>query len=639
MSNIISFRNIAKPSVTFVALVLGILLAMDQVWHQGFQVTSDGLAYVDIGDAYFNGDWHTAINAHWSPLYSWLLGAAFHLTRPHAQAEGVIVQIVNLLIFGLSFIAFRCFLMEMRLYRISGTQGGQYDTDDTKYLPEWLLDAIGYSLFLWSSITLITVCNVVPDLLVSALSYFMCALVLKIVMDPDDLWPYLALGALAGTSYLAKSAMLIVGPSFLLGPLLFCRPVRTRKIILSGLCFIIVATPFVVALSLSKDRLTFGDTGKYNYIRHVLGVGLPVHWQGTPGIGIPIHPTRRLGENPAIYEFDGPIGGTYSPWHEPSYWVDPGYFPYNARATVRTVVRNLQDYIRIISGRHNDIGLDRSVLACIVCLVAIYPIRRYLREALRYSPLLIPICCALLLYAPVHVESRYVAPFFAVLLVIAFASLRLPSNQIGRGLVFGVASALGVFWIGPLVFSGLQQFYMDLPSIVTARGAPVVYETQGRIAAAINDAGVARNSKVAFIGRSFRLHWARMAGVRIVAEIRQFDVPPESDQSISRDAVQRYTLAARDVDSFWQGATSNRERVYDILMKIGVQAIIAERPASSKLSPDWREIEGTDYCIRLLAKKNCSASQEASSKPMSDTECPPPLAELSPNSHALGISP
>ena len=144
MRNIPSFRNITKPSlVTCAALALGILFAMDQVWRQGFQVTSDGLAYVDIGDAYFRGDWHTAINSHWSPLYSWLLGAAFYLTRPHAGSEGIIVQIVNLLIFGLSFIAFRCFLGRMKSYRRSRTETCQHQTYNISYLPEWLLDAIG----------------------------------------------------------------------------------------------------------------------------------------------------------------------------------------------------------------------------------------------------------------------------------------------------------------------------------------------------------------------------------------------------------------------------------------------------------------------------------------------------------------
>ena len=32
---------------------------------------SDGVSYLDIGDAYFRGDWKAAVNAYWSPVYSW----------------------------------------------------------------------------------------------------------------------------------------------------------------------------------------------------------------------------------------------------------------------------------------------------------------------------------------------------------------------------------------------------------------------------------------------------------------------------------------------------------------------------------------------------------------------------------------
>jgi hypothetical protein len=40
-----------------------------------FQLSSDD-AIADIGDAYVRGDWHSAVNAYWSPLYSWFLGLA-----------------------------------------------------------------------------------------------------------------------------------------------------------------------------------------------------------------------------------------------------------------------------------------------------------------------------------------------------------------------------------------------------------------------------------------------------------------------------------------------------------------------------------------------------------------------------------
>jgi hypothetical protein len=47
-----------------VALLAGFL----QAWAGRHSMTSDGMAYLDMGDAYWRGDWTMAVNAYWSPL-------------------------------------------------------------------------------------------------------------------------------------------------------------------------------------------------------------------------------------------------------------------------------------------------------------------------------------------------------------------------------------------------------------------------------------------------------------------------------------------------------------------------------------------------------------------------------------------
>ena len=44
----------------------------------------DGISYLDIGDAYLRGDWYVAVNAMWSPFYSWLAGFWLMLFKPFA---------------------------------------------------------------------------------------------------------------------------------------------------------------------------------------------------------------------------------------------------------------------------------------------------------------------------------------------------------------------------------------------------------------------------------------------------------------------------------------------------------------------------------------------------------------------------
>ncbi|MDQ3649223.1 MAG: hypothetical protein M3458_02875, partial [Acidobacteriota bacterium] len=61
-----------------VAIGLGLLHA----WHGRYVMASDGISYLDMGDAYWRGDFQMAVNGYWSPLYSWLLGLALLLIKP-----------------------------------------------------------------------------------------------------------------------------------------------------------------------------------------------------------------------------------------------------------------------------------------------------------------------------------------------------------------------------------------------------------------------------------------------------------------------------------------------------------------------------------------------------------------------------
>ena len=67
------WTSIIRVTGWLAAIVLGGV----QAWAGRFPVGEDGVSYLDIADSYLRGDWHNAINAYWSPMYSWLLAAAF----------------------------------------------------------------------------------------------------------------------------------------------------------------------------------------------------------------------------------------------------------------------------------------------------------------------------------------------------------------------------------------------------------------------------------------------------------------------------------------------------------------------------------------------------------------------------------
>jgi hypothetical protein len=115
-----------------------------------------------------------------------------------------------------------------------------------------------------------------------------------------------------GLAYLAKAAMFPLSFVFL-AVSLFCRGKLRRAlpgVRLPSLSFSCSVLPFVASISMAKGRLTFGDAGTLTYVRYVNGVPYP-HWQGeTAGSGTP-NILRADLDDPPIYEFGTPIGGTY----------------------------------------------------------------------------------------------------------------------------------------------------------------------------------------------------------------------------------------------------------------------------------------------------------------------------------------
>jgi hypothetical protein len=101
----------------------------------------DGIAYLDMADAYFRGDWTTAINAYWSPLYSWILGVAMHLGKPSMHWEFPLVHVVNFFMYLAALGSFEFFWTQLMHYRRNNDSG-----DGSVTLPEWALLALGYTL-------------------------------------------------------------------------------------------------------------------------------------------------------------------------------------------------------------------------------------------------------------------------------------------------------------------------------------------------------------------------------------------------------------------------------------------------------------------------------------------------------------
>ena len=78
------------------------------------------------------------------------------------------------------------------------------------------------------------------------------------------------------------------------------------------LAFICLAGPWIALLSHTTGRFTTGDAGRLNYAWYVNGIfGGGQHWQGEDkNQGEALHPTRRLHQDPLVFEFAEPVAGT-----------------------------------------------------------------------------------------------------------------------------------------------------------------------------------------------------------------------------------------------------------------------------------------------------------------------------------------
>src|SRR5690606_12688816 len=107
--------------------LFGIVMAALHAWAaaQAYSMNADGIAYLDIGDAYMRGDWDVAVNPVWSPLYSWIIGAVMALARPTMRWEFPLVHLVNFAIFVGAFLSFEFFWQQLGRYRDEfGSRGG-----------------------------------------------------------------------------------------------------------------------------------------------------------------------------------------------------------------------------------------------------------------------------------------------------------------------------------------------------------------------------------------------------------------------------------------------------------------------------------------------------------------------------------
>jgi hypothetical protein len=548
-------------------------------------MNEDGISYLDIGDAYLRGDWAMAINAVWSPVYSWVLGLVMRMSNPPIEWEFPLVHLTNFVIYAGALLAFTFFWRQVLIYKAT-----RDTADDGISLPDWAMWALGYTLFIWSSLNLIRLWSVTPDMIVAGLVYLAAGIII-IIRRGHSTWRLFGLlGLVLGVGYLTKTVMLPAGFVFLAAALLAVGNLRHAfpRGLFALAVFGLIAAPFIMAISQHRNRFTIGDAGQITYIRYVNRVPYP-HWQGDEtGSGTLKHPSRQILDTPPLYEFAEPIRATYPISYDPVYWYEGAAINFDPGRQLELVLfSSLPYYLDLFV--HQQGGL---VVGAAVLYLAGSSRRRWpLTASARHMSLIVPALAVLGMYALAgEIAGRYIGPFVVLLWADVLAGVRLPASPLAGRLLTMSGAVMVLFMFAVIVGFNLEGL-TDLrgrPSANPRAGqqaAPPGWP--GEIALELRQLGLEAGDRVGVIGSGFEAFWARLARVQIVAEMFGWEADP-----------------------FWLGTSAFQSEVIRAFASTGAAAVVAEDVPHYAAMDGWHQIGSSNSYIYVLADDTARAEAQ-----------------------------
>jgi hypothetical protein len=551
---------------------IAIAFGLAQALASRHSMQADGISYLDMGDAIIRGDWKMAINGYWSPLYPWLQGLAAWAIKPAPYWQFTLIHLVNFLIY---VFALACCDALLQALAIGGLADRTFEASST--FSRRALPVIGYAVFIWASLGLTTLGEVSPDMLMAGFVYLAAWLLVQIAKQPAKRsWLAVLLGLVLGLGYLAKAPMFPLafvygGASLLLfGTWRQALPLVLLEMIVFG----IVVSPWIIALSRSKGRVTFGDSGRIAYLVGVNHASPSWYFQsaGTGG-GHYLHTTRKVFDHPRIFEFATPIKGTQPVWYDASYWADGALPRVHLRAQLLTVIKYVKFYLRIL------LSSQAALLVGFVGLCFLGRRKGCSAGIAACWPVWLPGLAGLAMYSLVWVEPRYVAVFFVLLWIGLFAGIRLPAEYELRNLAWVLTITMALVISAPMAFLAIRD---SASALIGTR------DLQWQVAEGLKQLNVRSGDKVARIGGYFAADWARLLRVTVVAEV------PRSDAA-----------------EFWAAPPEVQAEVIRKFAAMGVTAVVAQIAQDETFRPSgmWEPLgEGGFYALPLRQNSDRSKS-------------------------------
>lgn len=366
-------------------LIIYSFLAIFSINYHCYHLGADGISYVSIAAKYVNGDWFNAINAYWSPLYSWLSIPIIFLVGHNQYYAAYVTRIVSLIVSYFTIIG---------LSRLSST------FNLSKPVKRMLL-VTSIPMLLFYSIAFDT-----PDVLVICLLVYYFSFIFN--TNYPNKWINGAIcGLLGGMGFLSKT---YIFPFFLVHFIFFnifyyfkglsINKKGVKKNLIIGLIiFLAISGLWIVTLSSKYDKLTIGTTTEYNH--------------AITGPEYPTHPVYIMGL------IKPPNKSATSTWEEPSLVKLSEWSPFES-------VEYFKYQLILISENlfRFTIFLEYySILSIAIIIISMYYIFKS-KTNKSFKKRLFYILITILIYSSgyllIHVQDRYIWPIIILLMFCGF---------------------------------------------------------------------------------------------------------------------------------------------------------------------------------------------------------------------------